>query len=371
MRLRYPQPANEDDFEIICLHLLRKHWNCPGLQRYGRRGQRQDGVDIVDTGRQYGVRAAQCKHREQFKALMPKEIEEVVRAAKRFSPPLNHFLILTSGKRSTESQDKVVQINSDHRRVGLFTVELLSWPDIEELIDQYPEVAAQLRDSDKGRVEANETGANQRITLEVLEVAFTTEFNGIIVVAELRNSTAHHDQVIDWSLKINDPSAMLQGGPGRPNLLTGAPWWPQTPFDIEARKMTRGAIFFPGQPTFTGSLPYEPIQGKLTAYLFLSAVRERDVEIYSIKALRQKHAVQIVDKWVSVKYPEEAGIGKELREQGYVLYWGSANDESEMIDIKGWEPVLIPQQDGTFARLKIHDHPAIGGYLIFLKKRKA
>jgi hypothetical protein len=35
------------------------------------------------------------------------------------------------------------------------------------------------------------------------------------------------------------------------------------------------------------------------------------------------------------------------------------------------ERVLVDQEDGTKARLKIHDHPVVGGYLILLKKRRA
>jgi hypothetical protein len=81
------------------------------------------------------------------------------------------------------------------------------------------------------------------------------------------------------------------------------------------------------------------------------------------------HAV--VDKWVNTTYIEKAGITKELRNQGYELRWTNANRESEMIDLEGWEPVLVSQQDGTMARLKILDHTANGGYLILLKRRKS
>jgi hypothetical protein len=81
------------------------------------------------------------------------------------------------------------------------------------------------------------------------------------------------------------------------------------------------------------------------------------------------HAV--VDKWVNTTYIGKAGITKELRNQGYKLRWTNANRESEMIDLEGWEPVLVSQQDGTMARLKILDHTANGGYLILLKRRKS
>jgi hypothetical protein len=40
------------------------------------------------------------------------------------------------------------------------------------------------------------------------------------------------------------------------------------------------------------------------------------------------------------------------------------------VDLEGWEPVLVSELDGTFARLKISDHLILGGYLILLKKRR-
>ena len=43
----------------------------------------------------------------------------------------------------------------------------------------------------------------------------------------------------------------------------------------------------------------------------------------------------------------------------------------ERIELDGWEPVLIDEQDGTRAKLKIHDHPVVGGYLILLKRPKS
>lgn len=79
---------------------------------------------------------------------------------------------------------------------------------------------------------------------------------------------------------------------------------------------------------------------------------------------------EVVDKWVSMEYVEKSGIVKELQDQGYDLCWSDANHENERVDLEGWEPVILNQRDGTRARLKIHDHPVIGGYLIFLKRWK-
>jgi hypothetical protein len=89
------------------------------------------------------------------------------------------------------------------------------------------------------------------------------------------------------------------------------------------------------------------------------------------KTSPRRDAVQIIDKWVNLSYPEKAGITAHLTAEGYDLRWRTANEENELIDLHGWEPVLLDQADGTRARLKIRDHPVIGGYLIFLKRKRS
>jgi hypothetical protein len=88
------------------------------------------------------------------------------------------------------------------------------------------------------------------------------------------------------------------------------------------------------------------------------------------KTAPRRDAVQIVDKWVNMSFAERAGIIEGLSADGYDTRWSAANNESERIDLEGWEPVLVDQKDGTKARLKIRDHPVIGGYLILLKRKR-
>ena len=82
--MRYRQPSNEDEFEEFCLQLLREHWSLPTLDRYGHRGERQHGVDLLDTGGTTPLRAVQCKHHEITKTLPPAELHAEVARAKTF-----------------------------------------------------------------------------------------------------------------------------------------------------------------------------------------------------------------------------------------------------------------------------------------------
>jgi hypothetical protein len=66
-------PQNDDDFEKLCRDLLRKHWTRPGLEIYGKRGERQDGVDVLELGGDEPLYAAQCKLKEEWKSLEPRK----------------------------------------------------------------------------------------------------------------------------------------------------------------------------------------------------------------------------------------------------------------------------------------------------------
>lgn len=140
IRLKHEQPANERDFEILCLRLLRRYWDCPTLELYGRRGEKQDGIDILDVGGSEILRAAQCRLHDRTKTFSKTEIRSAVDAAKSFAPPLDLYLILTTAKVSTGAQKEVLRINTEHDKLGLFKVELKTWDRIEILLDEYPNV---------------------------------------------------------------------------------------------------------------------------------------------------------------------------------------------------------------------------------------
>jgi hypothetical protein len=101
------------------------------------------------------------------------------------------------------------------------------------------------------------------------------------------------------------------------------------------------------------------------------AVAEQDALDQIGKTAPRRDAVQIIDKWVNLSYPKKVGITQRLTAEGYDVSWRTANEESELVDLQGWEPVLLDQPDRTRARLKIRDHPVIGGYLILLRRKRS
>lgn len=140
MRKSYNKPQNSEDFEILCLELLRAHWGCPELVRYALRGQAQNGVDILDLSGEDLLRAAQCKLREEGARITPIEVESEIEKAKKFEPPLDRYVIMTTDKVGSEVHDFLVKINREHKGKDLFKVEVFGWSRIEELLDKHTDV---------------------------------------------------------------------------------------------------------------------------------------------------------------------------------------------------------------------------------------
>jgi len=80
-------PASWDEFEDICADLFMREWNDPNVVRYGRSGQRQDGVDIKgrEDGQDVGT---QCKKKGKWppKRLTKTDVDTEVREALKFKP---------------------------------------------------------------------------------------------------------------------------------------------------------------------------------------------------------------------------------------------------------------------------------------------
>lgn len=140
MRLDLPPPANDEDFPLLCLALLQAHWRCPQLELYAHRGEAQHGVDIFDASGDTPLRGGQCKRHGQNKAIEPSEIRSEVEKAKSFTPALGHYAILTTAKKSRAADDEILRLNQEHRKAGLFSVELFTWDKIQDLLAQHPGV---------------------------------------------------------------------------------------------------------------------------------------------------------------------------------------------------------------------------------------
>ena len=125
----WPPPDEPSVFESLCLDLWQDIWGDPGAQKNGRSGQPQAGVDIFGKfqGQQMGV---QCKQKSGLlrTQVSVKELEGEVKKARGFEPPLDTFILATSGPADEKVQKRARKITAD--REELFAVEVWSWEKI-------------------------------------------------------------------------------------------------------------------------------------------------------------------------------------------------------------------------------------------------
>jgi hypothetical protein len=105
-----PFPKSWDEFEDICADILKRIWNDPYIVRHGRSGQKQNGVDCYGLPLHLGgasekrYAGAQCK---KVTSISIHVIEEEVRKAQEFEPPLEEYLIMTTAPRDSALQKEI------------------------------------------------------------------------------------------------------------------------------------------------------------------------------------------------------------------------------------------------------------------------
>jgi hypothetical protein len=145
--MELPRPKNWQDFETIVCDAMAQRWKSPDLQKNGRSGQKQNGVDIYgpdEIGRRVGI---QCK---QYKGpLTLKTALAEIAAADTFGSPLTTLYIATTADHDAKLQQEVRQISDKRVAAGKFSVSLIFWDDVVSALvlnpavfqSHYPQVA--------------------------------------------------------------------------------------------------------------------------------------------------------------------------------------------------------------------------------------
>lgn len=136
----YPKTKDAGEFEELALDLLARRARAR-LQRNGRSGQRQHGVDLVgpfevEPTKLLGV---QCKN---VASLTIELINREVTLAEGFQPQLARFCVVTSLDRDAELQREVRLLAQKRATKGLFEVEIAFWQDIESELGGHHDLIA-------------------------------------------------------------------------------------------------------------------------------------------------------------------------------------------------------------------------------------
>jgi hypothetical protein len=138
MQFIFPKPTEWNAFEeIVCDVFARKYQNL-NLQRYGRSGQRQYGVDIAGFT-QIGLLGVQCKHHPKGD-IQTAEIDAEVTESEKFSPRLTEYIIATSADRDAKSYNCVLELAFQRKSVGSYPVTIKYWEDICNWLAEYPDL---------------------------------------------------------------------------------------------------------------------------------------------------------------------------------------------------------------------------------------
>lgn len=132
--VQLPAPANWQDFEYLCLRLLSDILDNPQVQRNGRQGQSQHGVDVSGRSGDKWI-GIQCKGKtaNYGGVLTEEELKAELAKSETFTPKLSSFCLATTAPRDQAIQ-KVARDLTEAS--GYEEVSVWAWDDIQEMLYQ-------------------------------------------------------------------------------------------------------------------------------------------------------------------------------------------------------------------------------------------
>ncbi|MGD0119684.1 MAG: hypothetical protein ABSD30_16575 [Candidatus Binatus sp.] len=136
----YPLPRSADEFERLCLKLLRRHWQLPQLERFRDPERADKGINLIEISGRQRLAAVKCDLRASRSELTVAEIKDAVDRAASLKLPIGRFVIATTAAKPEGLQRSLFDLNRANRKDGISAIEVLTWDDIEELLDEYPQI---------------------------------------------------------------------------------------------------------------------------------------------------------------------------------------------------------------------------------------
>ncbi len=136
----YPLPRSADEFERLCLKLLRRHWQLPQLERFRDPDRTEKGINLIEISGRPRLAAVKCDLRASRNELTVAEIKDAVDRAASLKLPIGRFVIATTAAKPDGLQRSLFDLNRANRKDGISAIEVLTWEDIEELLDEYPQI---------------------------------------------------------------------------------------------------------------------------------------------------------------------------------------------------------------------------------------
>lgn len=224
-------PADEQKFEQANVLLWREILRDPAVEPNGRRGTRQNGVDVSgcrnhDPEHIVGI---QCKLKGFGKQLDEAEVREEVEKAKTFKPPLREYYIVTTAPNDPGMQELARTISIELKKDRFpFRVHIWGWGVMQDRIHEYeparkafdPEYSpytGQINDKVDDvitlteRAERNQTASFERIEQRLTEL-------GQSGIGSPSDATIRNDLEAELDAEIDDLRQLVADGKAKTAL---------------------------------------------------------------------------------------------------------------------------------------------------------
>ena len=214
---QWPPPNTPIAFESLCRDLWKDIWQDTSAQKNGRSGQRQAGVDVFGRHRGNWV-GIQCKQKNGLlrTKVTAAELEKEVEAAKQFNPPLVCFILATTGPQDAKVQQRAREITEQHKRQGLFNVEVWSWEEIWSELYQREELLKQIAPNYWPRLASIRWGVEKVIAPSRL---FRGKNTGSALLIGRADEFLNLDKAWSGTAKKNIITIVAWGGVGKTSLV--------------------------------------------------------------------------------------------------------------------------------------------------------
>lgn len=131
----YPKPSDWQHFERLCRALLSDHYKRQ-FQRWGRGGQRQNGIDSFMLQENGKAIVLQCKGRAGSDSSIfdIEDIDSAVSKIENFPHPIEEFIILTTADDNVKLHDYAAQVSVSRLRQSKCKVSVWGWHHISDMI---------------------------------------------------------------------------------------------------------------------------------------------------------------------------------------------------------------------------------------------
>ena len=127
---RITPPTDSAEFEKICMDYLSNRFEGKA-SLYGRRGQKQKGIDIVVTLKDFSYICAQCKDVNTVKI---SDLDSWILKSEECEIPMREFIIIVAIQNDSNLQEYICKKTTERIENGKFPVTLLFWDDVVHYI---------------------------------------------------------------------------------------------------------------------------------------------------------------------------------------------------------------------------------------------